>query len=52
MRRPGEQSRAFAGRPIGSGKAASGHSKALERQFVASEYKGCSEIGGVNSASA
>ena len=34
--------------PIGSGKAASGHSKALEA-FLASEYKGCSEIGGVNS---
>ena len=35
--------------PIGSGKAASGHPKTLERPFVASEYKRCSEIRGVNS---
>ena len=33
--------------PIGSGKAASGHPRASERPFVASEYKGCSEIRGV-----
>jgi hypothetical protein len=37
--------------PIGSGRPPAGTLRP-GRQFVASEYKGCSEIGGVNSASA